>query len=303
MLINWWQYLNNIFFKSKIKTVFMFEMFQLPFMVQAFTAAVITGILLSYMGVHVVGRGIVFVDLALGQISSLGVAFAAFIGTGLTSIPLIFTLVGALLMSFINIKDKRLKQEAIIGILYAFASALTVLLISKTAHGDSDIQEVLFGNILSVSWGQISSIGIVFGAILLVQIIFFRKFFALTESFENGVNHLVGIFNIWNFLFYISIGLAIVFAVKINGVIPVFSYLIIPAVSAIMLTKNKAAVLIIAIIISVLGGFFGLNFSFHYDFPAGSSIVVVLGGIFILASIYRIIKGITSKKESSTAVL
>ncbi|HEY8689939.1 MAG TPA: metal ABC transporter permease [Chitinophagaceae bacterium] len=281
----------------------MFEMFQLPFMVQAFAAAVITGILLSYMGVHVVGRGIVFVDLALGQISSLGVAFAAFIGTGLTSIPLIFTLVGALLMSFINIKDKRLKQEAIIGILYAFASALTVLFISKTAHGDSDIQEVLFGNILSVSWEQITSIGIVFGAILLVQIIFFRKFFGLTESFENGVNHLVGIFNIWNFLFYISIGLAIVFAVKINGVIPVFSYLIIPAVSAIMLTKNKAAVLIIAIIISILGGFFGLNFSFHYDFPAGSSIVVVLGGIFILASVYRIIRGITNKKETGTTAI
>jgi ABC-type Mn2+/Zn2+ transport system permease subunit len=273
-------------------------MFQLPFMVQAFTAAVITGILLSYLGVHVVGRGIVFVDLALGQISSLGVAFAAFIGTGLTSIPLIFTLSGALLMSFINIKDKRLKQEAIIGILYAFTSALTVLFISKTAHGDSDIQEVLFGNILSVNWEQIKTVGIVFGIILLVQIVFFKKFFSLTESFENGVNHLVGIFNIWNFLFYISIGLAIVFAVKINGVIPVFSYLIIPAVSAIMLTKNKAAVLIIAIIISVLGGFFGLNFSFHYDFPAGSSIVVVLGGIFILASVYRIISGITNKKQT-----
>ena len=85
----------------------MFDMFQLPFMVQAFVAALITGALLSYMGVHVVGRGIVFVDLALGQISSLGVAFAAFIGTGLTSIPLIFTLAGALLMSFINIHDKR----------------------------------------------------------------------------------------------------------------------------------------------------------------------------------------------------
>jgi len=129
----------------------MFEMFQLPFMVQALIAALITGAVLSYLGVHVVGRGIVFVDLALGQISSLGVAFAAFIGTGLTSIPLIFTLAGALLMSFINIRDKRLKQEAIIGILYAFASALTVLFISKTPHGDSDIQEVLFGNILSVS--------------------------------------------------------------------------------------------------------------------------------------------------------
>lgn len=275
----------------------MFEMFHLQFMVQAFAAAVITGVLLSYMGVHVVGRGIVFVDLALGQISSLGVAFAAFIGTGLTSIPLIFTLSGALLMSFINIRDKRLKQEAVIGILYAFTSALTVLLISKTAHGDSDIQEVLFGNILSVSWQQIASLGIVFGLILLVQLIFFRKFFALTESFENGENHLIGIFNIWNFLFYISIGLAIVFAVKINGVIPVFSYLIIPAVSAIMLTKNKAGVLIIAIIISLLGGFFGLNFSFRYDFPAGSSIVVVLGGIFLLAAAYRLIRGVINKNK------
>lgn len=269
----------------------MFDMFHLSFMVQAFSAAIITGVLLSYLGVHVVGRGIVFVDLALGQVSSLGVAFAAFIGTGLTSIPLIFTLVAALLMSFINIRDKRLKQEAIIGILYAFTSALTVLLISKTAHGDSDIQEVLFGNILSVSWSQIQITGIVFGILLLAQIIFYRKFSALTESFENGENHLVGIFNIWNFLFYITIGLAIVFAVKINGVIPVFSYLIIPAVSAIMISKKKSSVIIIAILISITGGFFGLNFSFHYDFPAGSSIVVVLGIIFILASIYSLVKG------------
>jgi len=276
----------------------MFEMFQLPFMVQALTAAIITGVLLSYMGVHVVGRGIVFVDLALGQISSLGVAFAAFIGTGLTSIPLIFTLVGALLMSFINIRDKRLKQEAIIGILYAFASALTVLLISKTPHGDSDIQEVLFGNILSVSWGMIEMIGLIFGAIALVQAVFFRKFFGLTKSFENGENHQIGIFNFWNFLFYISIGLAIVFAVKINGVIPVFSYLIIPAVSAIMLTKSNTMIFVISIVISILGGFFGLNFSFHYDFPAGSSIVAILGAIFILASIYKLIMSSFAKKQA-----
>src|SRR5258706_14808117 len=274
----------------------MFEMFQLPFMVQAFAAAVITGILLSYLGVHVVGRGIVFVDLALGQISSLGVAFAAFIGSGMTSIPLIFTLAGAILMSFISIRDKRLKQEAIIGILYAFTSALTVMLISKTPHGDSDIQEVLFGKILSVSWGMIEMIGIIFGAIALVQAIFFRKFFGLTRSFENGENHLVGIFNFWNFLFYISIGLAIVFAVKINGVIPVFSYLIIPAVSAIMLTKNNVAVFIISFFISILAAFFGLNFSFHYDFPACSSIVAILGGIFILASVYKMISLVLIKK-------
>src|ERR1041385_601010 len=236
----------------------MFQMFSLPFMVQAFIVAIITGTLLSYLGVHVVGRGIVFVDLALGQISSLGVAFAAFIGSGLTTIPLVFTLVGALLMSFISIRDKRLKQEAVIGIFYAFASALTVLLISKTPHGDSDIQEVLFGNILSINTQQIITVGIVFGIIALIHLVFFRKIFALTESFENGGNPIGGA-KIWNFLFYISIGLAIVFAVKIDGVIPVFSYLIIPSVSAIMLTKNSFYVVIIAIVISVLGSFFGLN--------------------------------------------
>ena len=279
----------------------MFAMLQLPFMVQALIAALITGAVLSYLGVHVVGRGIVFVDLALGQISSLGVAFAAFIGTGLTSIPLIFTLAGALLMSFINIRDKRLKQEAIIGILYAFASALTVLLISKTPHGDSDIQEVLFGNILSVSWAQISTLGIVFGVIVVVHLAFFNKFFGLTKSFENGENHLIGIFNIWNFLFYISIGLAIVFAVKINGVIPVFSFLIIPAVSAIMLTKNNLAVFIIALVISVLASFFGLSFSFHYDFPAGSSIVAILGIIFILASVYKMLTSGFTRKTPANA--
>ena len=277
----------------------MFDMFQLPFMVQAFAAAGIPGVLLSYLGVHVVGRGIVFVDLALGQISSLGVAFAAFIGTGLNSIPLIFTLVGALLMSFINIRDKRLKQEAVIGILYAFASALTVLFISKTAHGDSDIQEVLFGNILSISWHQIYIAGIVFGAIGLVQLIFARKFFALTESFENGQNHLVGIFNFWNFLFYISIGLAIVFAVKINGVIPVFSYLIIPAVSAIMITKNKITVIILAILLSILAGFLGLNLSFKYDFPAGPSVVAALGGVFILSAIFKLLANLFRKKQAA----
>jgi len=265
-------------------------------MVQAFVAALITGALLSYLGVHVVGRGIVFVDLALGQISSLGVAFGAFIGTGLTSIPLIFTLAGALLMSFINIRDKRLKQEAIIGILYAFASALTVLLISKTPHGDSDIQEVLFGNILSVSWTTIKSLGIVFGVLALIHIVFFKKFFALTQSFESGQNHSLGRFNFWNFLFYISIGLSIVFAVKINGVIPVFSYLIIPAVSAIMLSKNNVAVFVISFIISIVASFFGLNFSFHYDFPAGSSIVAVLGGIFILSSIYKLVGTVFLKR-------
>ncbi|MEP6794916.1 MAG: metal ABC transporter permease [Saprospiraceae bacterium] len=282
----------------------MLEMFQLDFIVQAFVVSIIIGIVLSYLGVHVVGRGIVFVDLALGQISSLGVAVSDYMGYGKTIIPIVFALTGALLMSLINIRDKRLKVEAIIGIIYAVASAATVMLISKTPHGDSDIQEVLFGNILSVDWSQIRLIGIIFGAIGLVHFIFYKKFYLLTESFEDDETNTEAIafrknklFKFWNFIFYISIGLAIVFAVRTSGVIPVFSFLIIPAVGAIMLAKNNLRVTIFAVIISLLGAYFGLFVSFHYDFPAGSSLVAVLGGLFLLISIFYFIRNRALEKK------
>src|SRR5258705_1244019 len=282
----------------------MFQMFQLDFITQAFIVSVITGIVLSYLGVHVVGRGIVFVDLALGQISSLGVAFSDYVGYGKTSIPILFALLGAFLMSFINIRDKRLKLEAIIGIIYAVASAATVMLISKTPHGDSDIQEVLFGNILSVGMEQIKLIGMVLGGIALLHIFFYKKFMIVTESFARVDIELAAeefkkrrMSSLWNFLFYISIGLSIVFAVRISGVIPVFSFLIIPAVAALMLARKNISVVLLAALVSVLGALFGLFVSYKYDFPAGSSIVAVLGGIFLLVSLYYIFKTVFAKRH------
>ncbi len=282
----------------------MFDMFQLDFMLLAFVISIIIGILLSYLGVHVVGRGIVFVDLALGQISSLGVAFSDYVGYGKTIIPILFALFGALLMSLINIKDKRLKLEAVIGIIYAVSSAVTVMLISKTPHGDSDIQEVLFGNILSIDWTQITIIGSIFGAIALFHLIFYKKFFLLTECFETENSQLgqtvfkkKGEFSFWNFMFYLSIGLAIVFAVRVSGVIPVFAFLIIPAVASIMLFKNNLGLVISSILISIIGAFFGLNVSYHFDFPAGSSLVAVLGGIFFMISLFYIFKSMMKKKN------
>ncbi len=282
----------------------MFEMFQLDFIIQAFVVSIIIGIVLSYMGVHVVKRGIVFVDLALGQISSLGVAFAAYVGYGKTIIPIAFALAGALLMSFIHIRDKRIKVEAIIGIIYAVASAATVMLISKSPHGDSDIQEVLFGNILSVDWPQIKLLGLIFFLIALVHFVFRRKFFELTESFvahETSAHEsefkLTRSLKFWNFMFYISIGLTIVFAVRTSGVIPVFSFLIIPAVCGIMLAKKDLPIVLAAIMVSLLGAFLGLNVSYHFDFPAGSSLVAVLGGIFILVSVLFLIRGRRTKES------
>ncbi len=270
----------------------MFEMFQHSFMVQALIVALITGLLLSYLGVHVVSRGIVFVDLALGQISMLGVATAQYLEFGLTTIPIIFTLAGAILLSLINIKDKRFKREAVIGIVYAFASALTVLIIANTPHGDADIQEVLFGNILAVSWDQIALVGTIFGLLMMLHVVFYKKFIQLTAYLSDEQNNTAGKLNLWNFLFFISIGLAIVFAVKINGVILVFSYLIIPPVCGMILSRTMVGVIIIAVLVSIFGSFLGLQFSFHLDYPAGSSIVALLGVVFVLVNIVPLIKWI-----------
>lgn len=276
-------------------------MFTQEFIFSALKVSIIMGLLLSYLGVHVVGRGIVFVDLALGQISMLGVAVAAYIGQEETLISIAFTMVGAFLLSFLKIKDKRLKQEAIIGIVYAVASAATGPFISKSPHGESDISEVLFGSLFTVTTSQIITMGSVFGLIGVTHVVFRKKFFELTEKFENHEVEDIGVFNLWNFLFYLSIGLAIVLAVRVGGVIPVFSYLIIPPVSAILLARKTSAVVVIAMTVGVLGSFFGLFFSIHFDFPAGSSVVAILGALFCFLAVIRAVKGkrvtISGKEE------
>jgi zinc/manganese transport system permease protein len=265
----------------------MAEMLSQSFVVNALIVSAILGLLLSYMGVHVVGRGIVFVDLALGQISMLGVAFAGFIGWDATLISIVFTMVGAFLLSFIKVKDKRLKHEAIIGIIYAVASAGTVLLISKTPHGESDISEVLFGSLFTVTSSQIVSLSIVFGLIAIVQLIFRKKFFELTEQFENRQVEHMRVFDLWNFLFYLSIGLSIVFAVRLAGVIPVFSYLIVPPVAAVLLSESKHLVVWISVLFSLIGGFLGIYCSVQFDFPAGSSVVAALGVLFFIVAVIK----------------
>lgn len=273
----------------------MMEMFGQEFILHALAVSVIMGLLLSYLGVHVVGRGIVFVDLALGQISMLGIAFANFIEKDPTLISIIFTMAGAFFLSFINVKDKRLKQEAIIGIVYAVASAATVLFISKSPHGESDISEVLFGSVFTVTRDQIVTMAAVFTVVGGFLALFRKQFFRLTEKFENHQIEEIGVFNLWNFLFYLSIGIAIVLAVRSAGVIPVFSYLIIPPVAAILVTRKRSATIVMSMIIAVSGSVVGILFSVQYDFPAGSSIVAMLGVLFALFALLRWVRSLFSR--------
>ncbi len=269
----------------------MFEMFTLSFMLNAFLACLLFSVLLSYLGIHVVGRGIVFVDLALGQISSFGVAISQFFHFGEAWFPIVFTLLGSVLLSFIRIRDPRLKLEAVIGIIYVVTAAITVLVISKTPHGEADIQEVLFGALLAVTGQELLILALVFAALVILHILFGKQMFNLTERMEAGE---VAGFTLreqsLNFFFYLSIGLAIVYAVRIGGVLPVFSFLVVPAVAAVMVARRNSLLIIIAFLTSALASFLGLWFSFTFDFPAGPSIVTLFGALFILAVIFRLFR-------------
>lgn len=276
----------------------MSDFLQLDFVWNALAICVVIGLLLSYLGVHVVGRGIVFVDLALGQISMLGVAFAKYIEQDPTVISIVFTLLGAFLLSLIKVKDTRLKQEAIIGIIYAVASAVTVLFISKAAHGDADISEVLFGSFFTVTTGQIVQTVIVFGVIALLHIVFRKRFFELTDWYQKDQVHEIGLFDPWNFLFYLCLGLAIVLAVRVGGVIPVFSFLVVPPVAGLLVTGRRSIVLTVALVTSLLGSVLGIYFSLSFDFPVGSSVVAMLGMVFAVAAVIRFLSG--SRKGAAT---
>ena len=265
----------------------MSMLWELDFVRSALLISVVVGLLLSYLGVHVVRRGIVFVDLALGQISMLGVAFAEFMQLESTVVAIVFTLIGAFALSFIKVTDPRLKLEAIIGIIYAVSSALTVLLISKAAHGDSDISEVLFGSFFTIADGEILQTIAVFGAIGLLHLVFRKQFFGITRKFQENV-HDVGSFDFWNFMFYITLGLAIVLAVRVGGVIPVFTYLVVPSVCGILVAKRGVVVVVAALVVRVFGSVLGIYFSVIGDFPAGPSIVTVLGTLFALAAGIRL---------------
>jgi zinc/manganese transport system permease protein len=265
----------------------MIEFLSEPFVLNALNMSLVIGLLLSYLGVHVVGRGIVFVDLALGQISMLGIAIADFFGYEPMAVSLLVTMVAAFFLSLIDIRDRRLKQEAVIGIIYAVASAATVLLIAKSPHGDSDISEALFGSLFTVSTEDLTMIAALFGLLGLVHFLFRGRFFALTESVEADPPAHPGVFKFWNFLFFLSIGVAIVFAVRAGGVIPVFSYLIIPPVAAILVAGSRSAVVLLAIAVSVLGSVSGVLFALQFDFPAGASIVAMLGLVFALFAAAR----------------
>ena len=234
-----------------------------------------------YLGLHVLARGVIFVDLSLAQIAAFGSTLALLFGFEHGGTPTYFislgsTFLAAWLFAVARRHEKMFSQEAIIGIVYAFGSAAVVLVVDRLAHGAEHIKELLVGQILWVTWPDVIKTGIIYSVVGLIHFVFRKKF--ICSSFEGGNGQSA----FWDFLFYALFGVVITSSVSIVGVLQVFAYLIVPSVVSSLFVKSIRARLYLGWTISILLSLFGMGFSYVFDFPSGAFIVVCFAAVPIL---------------------
>ncbi len=230
-------------------------------------ACVLLPWLLVYLGLHVVQRGIIFIDIAMAQMASLGICLAVLFHLDLQSWT----------------TSSQIPQEAVIGISYVVAAAAAVLLLSRAAEGDEQIKQMLVGNILLVTPLEVWKCFALFVAVGVFHFILRRSF--LLVSFDRDGAYQKGLrVRWWDFLFYAIFGLVVTSFVRIAGVLLVFSYLIVPAVCGINLATRISRRLLIGWVIAWVGGIAGLFLSFWWDLPSGAAIVCTFGALLILIS-------------------
>lgn len=270
----------------------MFDLMLVPFI----ACVIFTGIHV-YLGFHVIEREVIFVDLALAQIAALGSIIAFLFGIDFHTnksylVSLLFTFFGAALFSLTRLKERKVPQEAIIGIVYVVSSAIAIMALSKSPKEAEHIKSMLAGNILFVRWHDITKIAILYSIVGIFHYIFRRNFLLITLDSQEAEKKNISI-KLWDFLFYASFGIVVTSSVEIAGVLLVFSYLIIPAVCAMIITDTLRNRLITGWIIGILGSFFGLFVSGYFDFPTGPSIICVFGLLFAVGIL---VKNINFKK-------
>jgi zinc/manganese transport system permease protein len=259
----------------------------LQFLILPFLASLILTGIHAYLGVHVVERGVIFVDLALAQIAALGATTAILIGmdphgTSAYWMSLGFTFVGAGIFTFVRSRQKRIPLEAFIGITYAVASAAAIIAMSKATGETEHLKDMLVGNILAVSRHDVIKTALLYGAIGLFHFIFRKKFLAISLG-HNSAEPVPGLnVKLWDFLFYASFGFVVTSSVAIAGVLLVFCYLVVPSVGAMLFADRIGTRLAIGWTMGTLVSALGCYFSVFFDTPTGATIVCTFGAVLVL---------------------
>ena len=258
----------------------------LPFLLMPFLASLILTGIHAYLGVHVVERGVIFVDLALAQIAALGAVVAILLnldphGGGTYWISLAFTFLGAAVFALVRGRRVRIPQEAIIGISYAVASGAAVLAMSKATGETEHLKDMLVGNILAVSGPEVARTAALYAVIGAFHFIFRKKFLRISTDPKGAEAAGVSI-RFWDFLFYASFGFVVTSSVAIAGVLLVFCYLIVPSVGAMLFADRIGPRLAIGWTMGTLVSALGVWLSVMLDLPTGATIVCTFGGVLVL---------------------
>src|SRR3982075_317441 len=263
------------------------------FLLAPFVASLILTGIHAYLGVHVVERGVIFVDLALAQIAALGATVSLVAGMdphgrGSYWISLGFTFLGAAIFALARSRRGHIPQEAFIGIAYAVASAAAILLMSKATGETEHLKDMLVGNILAVSRPEVIKTALLYSAVGLFHFIFRKKFLLISMNHDKAEQTGLNV-RFWDFLFYDSFGFVVTASVAIAGVLLVFCYLIVPSVGAMLFADRIGPRLAIGWTMGTLVSALGVILSVKIDTPTGATIVVTFGGVLILMFLLHLI--------------
>ena len=263
----------------------------LIFLLPPFVASLILTGIHTYLGLHVVERGVIFVDLSLAQVAALGTTIgflwgADLHGSGAYWWSLGFTFIGAGVFVMTRMRRSHIPQEAIIGIVYAVSAAMAVAAMSQAPEGAEHIKDMLVGNILVVSWEEIWQTGLLYGTVGIFHWIFRERFLLISSDPEQAHERGLSI-RWWDLLFYISFGFVVTSSVAMAGVLLVFSYLIVPSVFAMLFATRTSARLIIGWCMGAFVSATGVILSFLLDLPTGATIVCTFGVTLLMGAIVR----------------
>ncbi len=257
----------------------------LSLMIYPFLACLVLTGIHTYLGQHVIERGVIFVDLSLAQIAALGASIALVMGYELNSplsywLSLAFTVAGALVFAFSRLKKQLIPQEAVIGASYAVSAALLILVLSLADEGDEHIREALVGKLLLVSQAEVIKMFLIYAAIGAFHFIFRKKFFMISKNHDEAAKHLN--VRLWDFLFYVSFGIVVTSSVKVAGVLLVFSFLVIPASCSILFAQTTKARVLTGWAIGFIASILGIGGSYFFDLPTAPTVICILGAMLYL---------------------
>lgn len=261
------------------------DILQMEFVRFALISSELIGVICSYIGVFVVLKRIIFVGIALAQISALGVATAVYLEKDPTLYAFLFTIVGVIILAP-NYGGKRFPPEAILGICFAASWAFAILLLSKAAHGEASMLDLVRGNILGTTDKDIRSLLIIFIPSIIIYLVFYKQF--LFALYDHEMADTLGMNSkLWIFIFYLLLGLVVSVSIKTAGVLLTFTLLIIPAVTALSIGNSLKSCILISILFSLLACILGCIYSVKLDFPTGPAIAACCFLIFIIANIIK----------------